>query len=81
MSRVFVCGLGAVSPAGWTAAALREALAKGEPLPVQPLERPGWAKPLRARLVPPPAHSPAVPGPSPPAPHQPNHALRRRRRA
>ena len=55
MSRVFVCGLGAVSPAGWGVAALREALAKGEPLPVQPLERPGWDKPLRARLVPPPA--------------------------
>jgi 3-oxoacyl-(acyl-carrier-protein) synthase len=55
VSRVFVCGLGAVSPAGWGAAAMREALVKGEPLPVQPLERPGWAKPLRARLVPPPA--------------------------
>jgi hypothetical protein len=55
LSRVFVCGLGAVSPAGWGAAAMCEALARGEPLPVQPLERPGWAKPLRARLVPPPA--------------------------
>ena len=29
MSRVFVCGLGAVSPAGWTVAAMREALAQG----------------------------------------------------
>ena len=55
MSRVFVCGLGAVSPAGWGVAALREALSRGEPLPAQPLERPGWAQPLRARLVPPPA--------------------------
>jgi 3-oxoacyl-(acyl-carrier-protein) synthase len=54
MSRVFVCGLGAVSPAGWNVAALRAALAQGEPLAVQPLERPGWEKPLRARLVPPP---------------------------
>ncbi len=54
MNRVFVCGLGAVSPAGWNATSLREALARGEPLPVQPLERPGWAEPLRARLVPPP---------------------------
>ena len=52
MSRVFVSGLGAVSPAGWTLAALREALEKGEPLPIQPLERPGWQKPLRTRLVP-----------------------------
>ena len=58
MSRVFVCGLGAVSPAGWNVAAMREALAKGEPLPVQPLERPGWQEPLRARLVPPPARLP-----------------------
>ena len=54
MSRVHICGLGAVSPAGWGVGLLREALAKGEPLPVQPLERPGWGKPLRARLVPPP---------------------------
>ena len=47
MSRIFVAGLGAVSPAGWNVAALREALGKGEPLPVQTLERPGWEKPLR----------------------------------
>ena len=52
MSRVFVAGMGAVSPAGWNVAALRQALAKGEPLPVQSLARPGWDKPLRARLVP-----------------------------
>jgi hypothetical protein len=52
MSRIFVCGLGAVSPAGWNVAALRAALERGEPLPIQPLERPGWDKPLRARLVP-----------------------------
>ena len=55
MSRVFVCGLGAVSPAGWDVATMRESLAKGQPLPVQPLERPGWDKPLRVRLVPDPA--------------------------
>ncbi len=53
MSRVYVCGLGAVSPAGWSLAAMRAALAKGEPLRIQPLERPGWEEPLRARLVPP----------------------------
>ncbi len=58
MSRIFVAGLGAVSPAGWNVAALRGALDKGEPLPVQPLERPGWEKPLRARLVPNPAVRP-----------------------
>ena len=55
MSRVFVCGLGAVSPAGWNIAAMREALDKGEPLPIQPLERPGWEKPLLSRAVPNPA--------------------------
>jgi 3-oxoacyl-(acyl-carrier-protein) synthase len=52
MSRIFVVGLGAVSPAGWGVAALRDALDKGEPLPVQAMARPGWEKPLRARLVP-----------------------------
>jgi 3-oxoacyl-(acyl-carrier-protein) synthase len=55
MSRVFVCGVGAVSPAGWSGAALQVALTDGQPLPVQPLERPGWTKPLRVRPVPPPA--------------------------
>lgn len=60
MSRVFVAGLGAVSPAGWNVAALRETLAHGEPLPTQPLAWPGAEyKPLRARLVPPPPTRPA----------------------
>jgi len=58
MSRIFVAGLGAVSPAGWNVAALRAALDQGEPLPVQSLERPGWEKPLRARLVPNPTSRP-----------------------
>jgi len=52
MSELFVTGLGAVSPAGWTVAALRAALEKNEPLPMQTLPRPGWEKPLPARLVP-----------------------------
>jgi hypothetical protein len=59
MSRVFVYGLGAVSPAGWGVAALREALSRGRPLPIQPLARPGWEQPLRLRPVPPPAIRPA----------------------
>jgi len=58
MSRIFVAGLGAVSPAGWNVAALREALNRGEPLPVQSLARPGWEKTLPARLVPNPAVRP-----------------------
>jgi hypothetical protein len=60
LSRLFVCGLGAVSPAGWTVAAMRQALDQAEPLPVQPLERPGWPKGLRTRLVPNPTPRPAV---------------------
>jgi hypothetical protein len=59
MTRIFVAGLGAVSPAGWTVTALREALARGEPLPAQPVERPGLEKPLRACAVPVPAVRPA----------------------
>ncbi len=55
MSKVFVAGIGAVSPAGWNVAALRTALEKNEPLPVQTLPRPGWEKPLNVRLVPNPA--------------------------
>jgi hypothetical protein len=51
MSRIYVAGLGAVSPAGWNVAALRAALDLGKPLPVQPLE-PRRNKPLLARLVP-----------------------------
>jgi 3-oxoacyl-(acyl-carrier-protein) synthase len=52
MSGISIAGIGAVSPAGWSVAALRDALDKGEPLPVQALPRPGWDKPLPARLVP-----------------------------
>jgi len=58
MSKIFVAGLGAVSPAGWNLAALRAALKKNESLPVQTMERPGWEKPLRVRLVPQPATRP-----------------------
>jgi 3-oxoacyl-(acyl-carrier-protein) synthase len=59
MSRIFVHGCGAVSPAGWGVAPLREALQRGEPLPVKPLMRPGWTKPLNVRQVPPPSSRPA----------------------
>jgi hypothetical protein len=59
MSRIFVRGLGAVSPAGWDVASLRAALERGEPLAVQPLARPGWEKPLKSRSVPNPAQRPA----------------------
>jgi hypothetical protein len=57
MSRIFVAGLGAVTPAGWTVSAMREALNRGEPLPTQPLDQ-HRGKPLLARLVPNPATRP-----------------------
>jgi len=59
MNRVFVIGLGAVSPAGWGVPALRAALDAGEPLPIGRIERPGWDRPLNARLVPEPSPRPA----------------------
>jgi hypothetical protein len=51
--------MGAVSPAGWNVAALRLALEQRTPLPIQLLQRPGWEKSLRARLVPQPLSRPA----------------------
>ncbi|HEX3890567.1 MAG TPA: beta-ketoacyl synthase N-terminal-like domain-containing protein [Verrucomicrobiae bacterium] len=59
MSRIFVHGLGAVSPAGWGVSILRDALKSNLPLPTQTLARPGWEKPLQVRSVPPPVSSPA----------------------
>jgi hypothetical protein len=59
VSRIFVHGLGAVSPAGWGVAALREALKNNLPLPTQTLARPGWEKHLQVRSVPPAVSSPA----------------------
>jgi hypothetical protein len=59
MSRVFVHGLGAVSPAGWGVPALCEALERKNPLPISPLTRPGWNKPLNVRSVPAPQTRPA----------------------
>ncbi len=58
MKPVFVCGLGAVSPAGWGLGSLRDALDKREPVPPKPVPRPGH-DPLSARLVPPPSGRPA----------------------
>lgn len=55
MNRIYVHGLGAVSPAGWNVPALSGAIKNDVPLPTQDLPRPGWEKPLRIRAVPPPA--------------------------
>jgi 3-oxoacyl-(acyl-carrier-protein) synthase len=56
---VFVCGSGAVSPAGWGVASLTRALSQSEPLPIKELLRPGLARPLRVRQVAPPLARPA----------------------
>ncbi len=59
MSEVFVSGLGAVSPAGWTAAALQAAFA-GAALPAaQRMERSSWPRPLTVLRVPPASPRPA----------------------
>src|SRR5258708_525371 len=50
VNRIFVHGHGAVSPAGWGISPLRDALAKGTPLPGEPIARPGWDKPLTPPL-------------------------------
>ncbi len=58
LSRILIRGVGAVSPAGWGMPALRDALHRNEPLPPQPLPRPGWDRPLLVRPVPPPPTRP-----------------------
>ena len=58
MSDIFVCGIGAVSPAGWGIKVFRETIARGESIPVRDLPRPG-ASPLRVRQVPAPSPRPA----------------------
>ena len=59
MSRIFVHGVGAVSPAGWGVTPLREAVLGKKTIEDRELERPGWTKPLCARQVPAPATRPA----------------------
>jgi len=59
VSNIFVCGIGAVSPAGWGTAPLREALARDEPIAIKEIVQPGWPHGLRVRPVPPPSPRPA----------------------
>ena len=59
MSRIFVHGLGAVSPAGWGVSPMCSALTGGGAIPVQTLARPGMKNPLWVRNVPPPDPRPA----------------------
>ncbi|MEW6160506.1 MAG: hypothetical protein AB1813_23995 [Verrucomicrobiota bacterium] len=58
MSEMTVCGIGAVSPAGWNVEALRCVLVNRDPLRITPVKRPGWCEPLEVRTVPAPAVRP-----------------------
>ena len=58
MSRVFVHGIGAVSPAGWGVPALRAALKSGQALPRRELLRPGRSRPIAVLTVPAPVPKP-----------------------
>ena len=51
--RYGVIGWGAVSPAGWSAAELHDAVMSGEPLPVVEHQREGGAPAVRVRETPP----------------------------
>lgn len=62
MSRVFVAGCGAISPAGWGVPALREAIQKGEPIPARDIKRPGGSSSLSVRTVPPASPRPSFLG-------------------
>lgn len=53
MTRVFIRGIGAVSPAGWGVPALSNAMTQTAPMESKPLPGPG--REYRARVVPPPA--------------------------
>ncbi len=57
--RLFISGLGAVSPAGWTVAALLQAVSRDQPIPAQPADRPGWGQSLKVCAVPPPPQRPS----------------------
>lgn len=58
MSDIFVCGIGAVSPAGWGMQPFRNAVARGEAIPTKDIPRPGGHA-LHVRQVPPASPRPA----------------------
>jgi 3-oxoacyl-[acyl-carrier-protein] synthase II len=58
MSRIFIAGYGAVSPAGWGVAPLREALNQGQPLQTRALPCPRPDHPAQVRTVPSPSPRP-----------------------
>jgi 3-oxoacyl-(acyl-carrier-protein) synthase len=60
VSRIFIHGVGAVSPAGWGARVLFDAVREKRALPTKELERPGWSAPLLVRGVPAGSQPPAI---------------------
>jgi hypothetical protein len=58
VSEIFVCGIGAVSPAGWNMKSFRDALASKEAISTKDLPRPGNSS-LTVRQVPPASPRPA----------------------
>jgi hypothetical protein len=58
LNRIFVAGLGAVSPAGWGVVKLCAAVDQHEPIPAHNVARPGWEKSLWIRDVPAPETRP-----------------------
>jgi hypothetical protein len=59
LSSISVEGIGAVSPAGWSVNSLRDALAKGQSMPITGLARPGWRRGLPVRQTPIPTPRPS----------------------
>jgi hypothetical protein len=59
LTGIFVRGIGAVSPAGWGVAALRQALGQNTRLSLRELACPGRARPWKAQAVAAPATRPA----------------------
>jgi hypothetical protein len=59
VSKIFVQGWGAISPAGWGISALREALANSAPVATKEINRAGWPHAMHARRVPSPPTRPA----------------------
>jgi hypothetical protein len=60
VKRVFINGIGAVSPVGWDVESLRNALNDGQVPANACIQRPGWTQALPCRRVPPPNPAPAV---------------------
>src|SRR5437867_1200559 len=58
MSRIYIRGVGSVSPAGWGAISLFDAVECSLSIPLKELKRPGWTEPLLVRRTPAPSPRP-----------------------